>query len=67
MSLCVSKFIDRVRASEAAGRRDVVIPLQEARDLHAEITRILLRLEQASNPVNETQDVINIEVRGADF
>ena len=67
MSMHVSKFLDRVRAAESSGRKDVIIPLQEARDLHAEITRILLRLEQSTQSATTQEPSIQVEIRAPDF
>jgi hypothetical protein len=39
MTIHLQKFVDRVRGQEARGARDFVMTMNEARDLHADITR----------------------------
>ena len=69
MSLHLQKFVDRVRGHEARGAKDFVMTLAEAKDMHADITRLLLELqdlrEQASKPA--TQEVITVQVGGGSF
>lgn len=70
MSLHINRFIDRLKASEARNQRDVTLTLQEARDLHGDITRLLLRLqelEQQRESAPKTNDVITVEVQGGTF
>lgn len=66
MSLHIQRFLDRMRAAESRRDRDVTMTLQEARDLHNDITRLLLRLDQqpATTPP-AAADVI--EIRGRPF
>ena len=69
MSLHLQKFIDRVRGHEARGSKDFVMTLAEAKDMHADITRLLLELhdlrEQANKPVAE--EVITVQIGGGSF
>jgi hypothetical protein len=69
MSLHLQKFVDRVRGHEARGAKDFVMTLAEAKDMHADITRLLLELqdlrEQASKP--NTEQVITVQVGGGSF
>jgi hypothetical protein len=69
MSLHLQKFVDRVRGHEARGAKDFVMTLTEAKDMHADITRLLLELhdlrEQASKP--QIEEVITVQVGGGSF
>jgi hypothetical protein len=69
MTLHLQKFVDRVRGHEARGSRDFVMTLAEAKDMHADITRLLLELydlrEQASKPAAE--EVITVQLGGGSF
>lgn len=70
MSLHIQKFVDRVRGQEARGARDFVMSMTEAKDLHADITRLLLNLQMLqekviNNTANDT--VINVEIDGGQF
>lgn len=69
MSLHLQKFVDRVRGHEARGAKDFVMSLAEAKDMHADITRLLLELhdlrEQTKKP--STEQVITVQVGGGSF
>jgi len=69
MSLHLQKFVDRVRGHEARGSKDFIMTLAEAKDMHADITRLLLELhdlrEQVSKP--QTEEVITVQVGGGSF
>ena len=69
MSLHLQKFVDRVRGHEARGSKDFVMTLAEAKDMHADITRLLLELhdlrEQVSKP--QIEEVITVQVGGGSF
>lgn len=70
MSLHINRFIDRLKACESRNQRDVTLTLQEARDLHADVTRLLLRLqdlEQQRESAPRNDDVITVEVQGGTF
>ena len=69
MSLHLQKFVDRVRGYEARGSKDFIMTLAEAKDMHADITRLLLELhdlrEQVSKP--QPKEVITVQVGGGSF
>jgi hypothetical protein len=69
MSLHLQKFVDRVRGHEARGAKDFVMTLAEAKDMHADITRLLLELhdlrEKTSKP--QIEEVITVQVGGGSF
>lgn len=70
MSLHINRFIDRLKAAESRNQRDFTITLQEGRDLHADITKLLLKLEEISSaqPAPAAQeDVIKVEIDGGTF
>lgn len=66
MSLHINRFIDRVKAAESRQQRDVTLTINEARDLHADITRLLLALEQALTTPPNSQ-VVDISMSGGTF
>jgi hypothetical protein len=41
--------------------------MQDARDLHADITKLLMQLQAAAEQKNSQSEVINIEVTGGGF
>jgi hypothetical protein len=64
MSSPIDRFLDRVRACESRQQREVVMTLMEARDLHADITRLLLKLQETSDTQSQ---VISVELKAQDF
>jgi hypothetical protein len=70
MSMHLQRFVDRVRGAEARGAKDFIMSLADARDLHADITRLLLELNTlreiavAKSQENET---ITVEISGGGF
>jgi hypothetical protein len=69
MSLHLQKFVDRVRGHEARGSKDFIMTLAEAKDMHADITRLLLELHDLREQVNkpQTEEVITVQVGGGSF
>jgi hypothetical protein len=67
MSLHISRFLDRLRASEARRDREVSMPVQDARDLHADITRLLAALEQLRSAQASADTPITVELQGNRF
>jgi hypothetical protein len=69
MTIHLQKFVDRVRGHEARGARDFVMSMTDAKDLHADITRLMLELhdlrEQAVTTAEES--VITVQVGGGSF
>jgi hypothetical protein len=70
VSLHLQKFVDRVRGYEARGNKDFVMSMADAKDMHADITRLLLDLqnlrEQASKSA-ETVAAITVTMDGGKF
>lgn len=64
MSLTIQQFLERLHTAENRGQREIVLSLMEARALHADITKLLLRLEASKN---ENASGITVEMRGGDF
>ena len=68
MSLHINRFIDLIKAQESRGGRDINMSLRDAKDLHADITKLLLVLESLRNQSNTTRDeVIKVELTGGTF
>ena len=69
MTIHLSKFIDRVRGHEARGARDFVMSMTDAKDLHADITRLLLDLHNLrEQTVKSTQEqTITVQMEGGSF
>lgn len=69
MSLHLQRFVDRVRGAEARGLKDLSMSITEAKDLHADITRLLLELEKLRNELVKTakEDIITVQIGGGSF
>lgn len=64
----IKKFIDKIAYLDSKNLKDVVLNIQDARGLRDEISKLLLDLNDLQNiKINETQEVINIEVKGIGF
>ena len=69
MSLPLQRFIDRVQVAEARGQKDLVLSIGEARDIHTDLTRLLLDLQKLRESILSTaQDQITtIKISGGSF
>ena len=67
MSLHINRFIDRVRSSEHRGQRDFVMTIQEARDLQADLTKLLLALHTISQSSSTSTAADNVQIDGGQF
>lgn len=65
MSLQIERFIDRLRAQDAQGSRTFTMTIEDAKGLHGEITKLLMRLEATSS--QETASNIEVEIRAPSF
>ena len=63
--LYIRKFIDRLQQADLKGQKDFVCPIADAKNLHNDITRLLLDLEA----VQKTQEpeTITVELGGGSF
>ena len=69
MTIHLQKFVDRVRGQEARGARDLIMTMNEARDLHADITRLLIQLQNLQEQTVKTNnnEVLQVEIGGGQF
>jgi hypothetical protein len=66
MSIHINRFIDRVRSLEHRGQRDFVMTMAEARDLQADLAKLLLALHvTAQNSISEP--TASVEIDGGAF
>lgn len=66
MSLHINRFIDAVKDHEARGQKDFIMPIRDAKDLHADITKLLLALESLRSQSTKNE-VIKVEIAGSNF
>ena len=70
MTIHLQKFVDRVRGHEARGARDFVMSITDAKDLHADITRLLIDLQTLRETTVKTpqaDEVITVQMNGGSF
>ena len=67
MSLHIHRFVDNVKAHEARGQRDFTMPMRDAKDLHADITKLLLTLEQMRTQQARGAEVVEVQITGGSF
>ena len=69
MSLHINRFIDNIKAHESRNAKDFMCPMRDAKDLHADITKLLLAITDLQSQVQALQQpgVITVEVSGRDF
>lgn len=70
MSIHLQRFVDRLRGFEARGAREFTMSIQDAKDMHADVTRLLLDLqtlrEESAKKATEPE-VIQVQVDGGAF
>lgn len=69
MTIHLQKFVDRVRGQEARGSKDFIMSMSDAKDLHADITRLLLELRNLREQTVATapEQVITANISGGSF
>lgn len=69
MSIHINRFVDSVKAHEARAQRDFIMSMRDAKDLHADITKLLLTMTDLQNRLlaAQQQEVITVELGGKDF
>jgi hypothetical protein len=70
MSLHINRFVDRIKAADARQQRDFTMSMSDAKDLHADITKLLLALQTLHEQGTSTatnNPAIDLEVTGGTF
>jgi hypothetical protein len=69
MSMHLQRFVDRLRGFEARGAQEFTMAINDAKDLHADITRLLIELETLRTAaVKATSDeAITVTIDGGSF
>ena len=66
MSLHINRFIDAIKAAESRGQRDLTMSIRDAKDLHGDITKLLMTLEGMRN-LKPKEETIVVEMSGGSF
>ena len=67
MSLHINKFIDKVRSAEHRAQRDFTMTMAEARDLQADLAKLLLALHETTQTSAADRNLDTIEIQGGEF
>ena len=69
MSLHINRFVDSIKAHESRNQRDFVMTMRDAKDLHADITKLLLVVTNLQTQLLDAQKqpTFTVEVAGKDF
>lgn len=67
MSLHINRFIDSIKAAESRGQKDLIMSLRDAKDLHGDITKLLLALEQSRREQISQNEPIEVVLSGGSF
>jgi hypothetical protein len=67
MSLHINRFIDSIKAAESRSQKDLIMPMRDAKDLHGDITKLLLALEQSRQQQIIRNEPIEVVLSGGSF
>jgi len=69
MSMHINRFVDSIKAHEARQQRDFVMSMRDAKDLHGDITKLLLIVQQLQSQMLDQQKeaVATVELQGGSF
>lgn len=67
MSLHINRFIDAVKAAESRGQKDLIMSMRDAKDLHGDITKLLLALEHVRNAQASINEPVEVILSGGSF
>ena len=65
--LHINRFVDNLKAHESRNQRDFSMPMRDAKDLHADITKLLLQVNAMHELLQQKNAVIEVEVTGGSF
>jgi hypothetical protein len=67
MSLHINRFIDAIKAAESRGQKDFTMSMRDARDLHGDITKLLLAVRILQENTVRASESVQLEVTGGSF
>lgn len=62
----IKKFLDKMTHLEGKNSRDIVLPINDARGLRDDISKLLLELNELQKK-EQIQDVLQVEIKGGSF
>lgn len=67
MTIHINRFIDSITAHEARGQRDFSMSMRDAKNLHADITKLLLSLDALRAQQTASSQPVEVRVTGGSF
>ena len=67
MSLHINRFIDKIKTLEAKKAKTFNMTMQEAKDLHSDITKLLIVLNELQQRSQKSEEVTKVEVDGGNW
>jgi hypothetical protein len=67
MSLHINRFVDAIKAAESRGQRDLTMSIRDAKDLHGDITKLLLALENTRDRLESSDEPVEVVMDGGSF
>ena len=71
MTIHLQKFVERLQGFEARGAKDFIMPMADAKGMHADLTQLLLELttlkEAAATESAKKDEVITVKMDGGSF
>ena len=61
----IQRFIERLQGFDAKGSQNFMMTMKDAKDLHADITKLLLVLQNTHT--NTSDEVIEVQITGGKF
>ena len=58
----INNFLEKIKVLESRNERKFIMTTQEAKDLHADITKLLLALHELSS--KKSNEITKIEING---
>ena len=65
--LHIKNFINKMSVMEGKRSKDVVLPINDAKGLRADICRLLADLHELNRDKNNDEEIINVSVKGGGF
>jgi len=63
----IQRFIERLQGSDARGNREFSMSMSDAKNLHADITRLLLQYQELQQQTQPKDEVIEVQIQGGGF
>jgi len=64
----INKFIDKIKVTESKFDRNFVMTTREAKDLHSDITKLLLAIHELTNKSKDSEtEIIDVKLSGDDW